>query len=445
MNWEGVLIAVDEIWTKSERIRRKLMDLLVKDIRNRVGVEKIKVGRGRIFLEEYREEFVEKIRKTFGVSYLSPYITSETDIEGIKSKVVELLKDFKGTFKIESSRAWKGFEYNSLEINRIVGEHVVRTLGLKVNLKNPERTVYVEVHKEKTYIFTEKIRGPGGLPLGSQGKGIMLFSGGIDSPVAAYLMGKRGLDLDFFFLNLGGPLFEGYVYKVYERIREYFPNSKFLVLDFDVNKLFSVKEGYRQIVLKVIMYKLAERLCEERGYEVIVTGESLGQVSTQTLHNLKILDSVVKIPVLRPLIGLNKEEIKRIAMEIGTYNLSSKVPELCQIERKTKVYPRKEEVIREFERLSLDIDELVRSIRQGRGINIDPSEFVPREKGLIVVDVKDYPKYNFEKGKKYLIVCPKGTTALILARELREEGIDAYALDYKTAKRMGFSLRKEDY
>ncbi len=438
MDWNGILIAVDEIWTKSERVRRRLMKLLFEDIKERLKTEKIRLGRGRIFVDEYKEEFAEKIRKVFGVSYLSPFISVRTDINEIKKAVVNLLKDFKGTFKIDTSRAWKEFEYNSLEINRIVGEEVVRKLGLKVDLENPERTVFIEVHKDRTYIFIEKIRGPGGLPLGCQGRGIMLFSGGIDSPVASYLIGRRGLDLDFLFLNLGGPFFEGYVYKVYEKMREYFPRSKFLVIDIDVNKLFSVKEGYRQMVLKVLMYKIAERLCIERNYDVIITGESLGQVSTQTLHNLKILDSIIEVPVLRPLIGFNKEEIVRISREIGTYEISSKIPELCQIEKRTKVYPKKEDVLKEFENLGIKIDDILKKVRSGQRIDIKDFEFVPTEKDLIVVDVKDYPTYKFEKGRKYLLVCPRGTTALVLARELREEGIEAYALDYKTARRMGF-------
>lgn len=438
MVWEGVLIAVDEIWTKSERVRRKLMKMLLEDIKERLKTEKIRLGRGRIFIEEYKKEFEEKLRKVFGVSYFSPHIISKTDIEEIKRKTLDLLRGFNGTFKIDASRAWKGFEYNSLEINRIVGKYIVKEKGLKVDIRNPDRTIYIEVHKDKTYLFYEKIGGPGGLPLGCQGKGLMLFSGGIDSPVAAYLIGRRGLDLDFLFVNFGGPIFESMVYKVYEKIKEYFPKSRFFVLDLDLSKLFSVKEGYRQIVLKVLLYKIAEEFCKKGDHKVIVTGESLGQVSTQILYNLVLLSKFVSITIFRPLIGMNKNEIVEIAKKIETFEVSSRVPEICQVERKTKLYPEYDVVLEEFEGLKLNISKLVDKIRLGEKSFENFEDLFPKEKDLIVIDVKDYPSYNFEKNKKYLLVCPKGTTSIALARELREEGIEAYALDYKTARRLGY-------
>ena len=433
MQYDSILIGVDEIWTKSEKVRKKLMLKLAEDIEKRINT-KVRIGRGRIFIDEFKEEWLNVLNKIFGIKLYFPALKIETNLDNIKKYSEIFFENFNGSFKIQTKRVWKGFEKTSIEVNKIVGEHIVKKFGLKVDLKNPDKMLYIEIHKDYTYLYDKIFYGPGGFPLGTQGKGLILFSGGIDSPVAAYLMGKRGIDLDFLFINIAGPSYEKLVYRVFNKIKEYFPESKLYIAELDPDILFKVKEGYRQIMFKVIIYKIAEKFAKEKNYDIIITGESLGQVSTQTLKSLIVLDKIIEIPVFRPLIGFNKDEIIEIARKIGTYDLQ--VPEICELEKHPVTKPNIDIVKEEWEKLNLDIETIVKNIREARDIEVE-IEF-PKDKDLIVVDVKDVDRIEFDKNKKYLIICPTGFLAEGITKSLRKKGIIAYSLDYKTAKRLGY-------
>jgi thiamine biosynthesis protein ThiI len=220
-------------------------------------------------------------------------------------------------------------------------------------------------------------------------------------------------------------------------LKEYFPNSKLYVYDLDIGYLFNVKEGYKQILFKVIIYKIAEKFAKKNNYDCIVTGESLGQVSSQSIDSLKILDSLVDILVLRPLIGFNKSEILDISKKIGIYDI--RAPDIFKIENHPVTKPKIDIVISELNKLNIDFDKEVEKIREVNNINIEEFNLkIPDKKDLIIVRFEEFSKYNFEKGNKYLLICEKGILSRYFAKRLRDRGIEAYYMDEKTAKILGY-------
>ncbi|RDD52146.1 hypothetical protein BA065_03240 [Nanoarchaeota archaeon NZ13-N] len=437
MIYNSILIGVDEIWLKSERVKRKLMEMLKEDIGRRINVENLMVGRGRIFILDYDEGWIERLRKVFGIKTIYPSVKTESNIESIKESSEKFFEGFKGTFKVVSKRIWKGFEVSSYDLNRIVGEHISKKFGLKVDVKNPDKTLYIEVHDFSTFLYDRVIYGPGGLPLGSEGRGIVLFSGGIDSPVAAYMMGKRGMKLDFLFINIAGRSYLKFIIRSFNVMKEYFPDSRLFVYDLDIDILFKVREGYRQVLYKLIMYKIAEEFSKKFKYDGIVTGESLGQVSSQTIYSLNLLNSFVSIPVYRPLIGFNKDEIIETSKRLGFYDF--KAPEICEIERHPTTKPDRKIVEEELLKIGMKFDEEIEKVYEIKSLDDIKGEDIrlPDKKDLIVVDIRDIDKVKFEKGKRYLLICPTGILSRRIYEKLKDE-YEVYYLDIKTAKLLGY-------
>ncbi|MEM0481050.1 MAG: THUMP domain-containing protein, partial [Candidatus Aenigmatarchaeota archaeon] len=311
--YDTILIGIDEIWLKSERVKKRLMEILAKDIKYRINYENLKIGRGRIFIYEYNEDWIEKLKKIFGIKTIYPSKRVEPNLEKIKEASLYFFKNFEGSFKVSVNRVNKKFPLNSYEIAKEVGSYILENFkNLKVDVKNPEKILYIEIHSDYAFLYDKVIYGFGGLPLGSEGKGLVLFSGGTDSSSAAILMGKRGLDLDFLFINIAGYSYLNFVFRVFQKLKEYFPYSKLFVWNLEIEKLMQVRKGYKQIIFKAIIYKIAESFAKNK-YDVIITGESLAQVSSQTTEAIKVLDKLVSFPILRPLIGFNKDEIIEIA------------------------------------------------------------------------------------------------------------------------------------
>ena len=316
---------------KRREFEKKLAQNIEK-ILKRKGIEgKVKLIRGRILVDA-PDEAVEMIAKVPGVVSVSP--ARVMDYEEVPVYLKEALKRFSpGSFKVETQRLDKAFLKTSMEVNREIGAFIVENFGWKVDLENPELTVGIEIINGKAYVFFEKIKGVGGLPVGTQGKVAVLLSGGIDSPVAAFLMLKRGAEVIAVHFDQGLNA-RSVVEKVVDILSDYSPEPMELIVEnhFEVLKPYVralTRAGMREwtcVVCKIAMLRRAAEIAREKGALGIVTGDSLGQVASQTLANLYFETMSVNFPVHRPLLGMDKEEIVAIARKIGTYDAFLEYP-----------------------------------------------------------------------------------------------------------------------
>lgn len=271
-------------------------------------------------------ETINKLKKVFGLQGIVVAYKVNTNIEDIKNGVLEVLKNenFK-TFKVETKRANKNFEIKSMDFNNIIGGLVLKNFDCKVDVHNPDIVVHIEI-REDTYIYTNEIKGSGGYPVGIQGKGILMLSGGIDSPVAGYLALKRGIDIDCLYFDSPPHTSIEAKNKVIELaniLNQYSGNIKLLVVPF--TKLQeaiykNVPSEYNITILRRMMYRIATNISNK--YKVLINGESIGQVASQTLTSINVINSVTNFPVIRPVACLDKLEIIEIAKKIGTYETS---------------------------------------------------------------------------------------------------------------------------
>ena len=279
------------------------------------------------------DEVVEKLKKIFGVVGLNPSARVNREDEEIKAKVLEFAnyayEQGARTFKIGVNRSNKGFEKKSMDYARELGAHVlINSPFKKVQMKDPDVQINVDIRKD-VYVYTERIKTYGGLPIGSTGKGLVLLSGGIDSPVASFMMAKRGMRINFVTFHS----FPFTSKQALEKIKEL---TDILSIYTGKTRLYSMnilkmqeainsktKKELATILTRRVMMRLAERLSETMNYHALITGESLGQVASQTMGGLTCTNaSMERIPVFRPLIGMDKTEIIDIAKEIGTYEKS---------------------------------------------------------------------------------------------------------------------------
>jgi len=279
------------------------------------------------------DEVIEKLKKIFGVVGLNPSARIGSEDEEIKAKVLEVAnyayEQGARTFKIAVNRSNKGFEKKSMDYARELGAHVLINSSFeKVQMKDPDVQINVDIRKN-VYVYTERIKTYGGLPIGSTGKGLVLLSGGIDSPVASFMMAKRGMCINFVTFHS----FPFTSRQALEKIKEL---TDILSIYTGKTRLYSMnilkiqeainsktKKELATILTRRVMMRLAERLSETMNYQALITGESLGQVASQTMGGLTCTNaSMERLPVFRPLIGMDKTEIIDIAKEIGTYEKS---------------------------------------------------------------------------------------------------------------------------
>lgn len=286
-----------------------------------------------IYLDNNAKEILEEIKKVFGINNINLSVKCDTNEKDIKNKILEIANDVyeKGarTFKVEVNRGNKKFEKNSMEFAKDLGAHIlINSKFEKVSMRNPDVLFSLDI-REKTYIYTEKIQTYGGLPLGSAGRGLVLISGGIDSPVASFMMCKRGLKLDFVTFHSFPFTSEKALIKIEELVKilsEYnlkanFYSMNILKIQQEINA--KTDKSYATILTRRAMMRLAQKIAKNYGLNALVTGESLGQVASQTLEGLNATNAVVEdLVVFRPLIGMDKLEIIEIAREIGTYEKS---------------------------------------------------------------------------------------------------------------------------
>jgi len=331
---DGLLVAYGEIALKSTPVRRIFVQKLVSNIRQGLkekGVEaRIKHRWSRIFVETTEiDKAVDVLKRVFGIVYMSPYnyVTLNELEKFISENVKEILGDAK-SFAVRVRRTGK-HAFTSLDLERKLGSIIKEKTGLKVSLTNPEKTIFVEVRNDNCYLYTEKILGPGGLPLGTAGKVVCLISGGIDSPVAAWLMMKRGCSIIplFAYFPRGGDESDLKRFmEVIRILRRWHVGEEMPVYIFKHNQNLvtfrKIAPRYTCILCRRMMYRVANELAKKIGAKAIVTGENLAQVASQTLQNLSVIDKASELPVFRPLIGFDKEESVALAKNIGTYDAS---------------------------------------------------------------------------------------------------------------------------
>lgn len=337
---ELILIKNGEIALKGLN-RSKFEDILVKNIRWRLkdlGAFKLKKAQSTIYLEPAEcetfdfDEALCRLQKIFGIAMLSRALVVEKDIDAIKNAVPDYVKDVLSdakTFKVESKRADKRFSLTSPQISAEVGGEILKNFHhLKVDVHNPDVTVMVEIRDFGAYIHAGRIQGAGGMPVSSSGRAMLLISGGLDSPVAAYMMAKRGLALSA--VHFVSPPYTSdralqKVETLCEKLTAYTGKIKFYCVPFtEIQE--AIKEHCPEelftVIMRRLMMRIATILAKQEEIRALITGESLAQVASQTLDALHCTDVATDLVVLRPLIGMDKTEIIDIAYKIDTYETS---------------------------------------------------------------------------------------------------------------------------
>lgn len=328
-----IMIKYGELTTKKAN-RNFFINILTKNIERQLeGFNtKITKDRVRMYIEcssEELDKILEKLNKVFGLHGIVVAEKVNNNIEEIKEVSLKKLqeKNYK-TFKVETKRADKSFEIHSMDFNHQMGGHILRNTDLKVDVHNPDVTLHIEIRREGTFIYTDEIRGIGGYPVGIQGKGLLMLSGGIDSPVAGYLALKRGVDLECLYFESPPHTSIEAKNKVIELaniINEYSGNIKVNVIPFTkIQEAIykNVPDSYIITIMRRMMYRIAERICQKHKLKVIINGESIGQVASQTLTSMIVINNVTNLPVIRPVACMDKLEIIDIAQKINTYETS---------------------------------------------------------------------------------------------------------------------------
>ncbi len=330
-----IVIRYGEIHLKG-RNRGFFESTLVKNIKRRLSVVECKFSqlRSRYVVSDYADcdesKIIDILKRVFGIHSISKAVCVETDINTITSTCVLLSRDF-GTFKVETNRADKRFPMTSVELSKYLGGKILEAHPkLSVDLFSPDFTVNVDLREDgKTFIYSEKIPCAGGMPTGTAGKGLVLLSGGIDSPVACYMMAKRGLKIDaihFHSYPYTSAMAKQKVEDLARILAGYCGNImlscvRFTKIQEEIHRCCD--PSYMITIMRCCMMRIAETVAKTRGCGCLINGESLGQVASQTLESIYVTNArVVDTPVFRPCIGMDKEEIIETARKIGTFDTS---------------------------------------------------------------------------------------------------------------------------
>ena len=368
---EIILIKLGEIVLKGLN-RRNFEDSLMRNLKRRlakIGEFHVQIAQSTISVAPVHDdtdmdEVEDCVSKVFGIAAFARACVTEKDLDKIKQAAGEYLADTfdtPKTFKVEAKRSDKKFPYKSPEICDEVGGYLLeRFPDISVDVHEPDVTVTVEIRDFGAYIRAGLIRGAGGIPVGTGGKACVLISGGIDSPVASYMMAKRGLELTA--VHFASPPYtsiraEEKVVELLERVAKCSGRIKMFTVPFtEIQEQIreKCKEDYFTIIMRRFMMEIAEEIARKNGCHALITGESLGQVASQTLKAIECTDNACNMPVFRPLIGMDKEEIISISRKIDTFEVSIQPYEDCCTvftPKHPKTKPVLEEVLREQNKL----------------------------------------------------------------------------------------------
>ncbi|MBD3262779.1 tRNA 4-thiouridine(8) synthase ThiI [Candidatus Woesearchaeota archaeon] len=339
MKSELIILKSAEILLKGTPVRRKFEAQLIRNIRAKLKSENISYtkinkthSRFLIYTNE-TEKALNALKKVFGIVSLSPAIKIKTNLETIQSAALKFSKLTKNkSFAVRAKRVTKDFKQTSQEINETVGAYLQKQTKANVDLDNPDITINIELIGKTTYLFTKTTKGFGGLPVGTQGKIVCLMSGGMDSPVAAWMMLKRGCEIIPLHLRISKDEHQKFL-KLVKQLQKFSAGHKIKPkviawkpkLEKLTKKLKSKnKLSWTCIFCKHQMLLEAEKLAEKQGAKAICIGSSLGQVASQTLDNIAVTHHGIEIPILTPLIGFNKDETEKLARELETYEIAAK-------------------------------------------------------------------------------------------------------------------------
>ena len=461
-----ILLRYGEIGLKSKRTRSAFEKKYVYAIeealkRNGITVFKIQNFGGRfVIFSNQVENILPILKRISGIQSFSPaahsFFSSKEDLlSGIKKYGTPLIQG--KTFAVRAKRVGK-HDFDSKELER-EGGSVLYEDSKGIDLGKPEVTIFLEIRDNNYFIFTKTIKGMGGLPPLSSGKVLCLFSGGIDSPVAAYEMLKRGCQVDFVIINLVGDKSLANALQVYNYIiNQYAFNYIPKIFIVDGKKIVEsitkeVPDRIRQIALKIVFYQISEIIAKKEGYLAIATGESLSQKSSQTLPSLSLIESQVDIMVFRPLLSLDKTEITEIAARIGTLAKSEKVKEYCRLSIGPVVTSPKESMLNKIPSFKELISEAVKDMKVIKGIaQVEEEIDLKPEQKYISIDVRPknlqemsklkadksmpYPFVlehleEFDKEESYLLICDYGVQSEEVAFLLRKKIIKAAGVSLK--------------
>lgn len=340
MTYTAFLIKYGEIGIKGKN-RHLFEDALVRQIKYALedadGEFEVTKEQGRVYVEcltEYDyDEVIDCLKRVFGIVGICPVVHVEDNgVDGLCEAVVSYVKECyegeKKTFKVNARRARKNFPLNSMEINALLGEKILDEMNsFSVDVHNPDIMINVEI-REKIYIYSKIIQGPGGMPVGTSGKATLLLSGGIDSPVAGYMISKRGVQIDAVYFHAPPYTSERAKQKVVDlakMVAKYSGPINLHVVNFTDIQLYiydKCPHDELTIIMRRYMMRIAEHFAKENNSLGLITGESIGQVASQTMQSLFVTNEVCELPVYRPLIGMDKQEIIAVAEKINTYETS---------------------------------------------------------------------------------------------------------------------------
>lgn len=329
-----IFIKYGELSTKKGNIKF-FIDALYKNIYHKLKDDNVTIERNiaRTYIElhdDNEEVVINKLKQVFGIHSIVTAYRIETDMNAINNNALDIMKTKKvNTFKVETKRSHKGFPYESNDVSRMVGGYLLSNIpDLKVDVHNPDYILQIEIRSDYTYIYIDEIKGLGGYPVGIQGKGILMLSGGIDSPVAGFLSLKRGIEIEcLYFESPPHTSIEALnkVIKLCDILSDYTYNLKLHVVPFtDLQETIykNVDPTYMITIMRRMMYRIGEKFIKKRRAHILINGECIGQVASQTLTSMQVINSVTNIPVIRPVACFDKLEIIDIAKKIGTYETS---------------------------------------------------------------------------------------------------------------------------
>lgn len=465
MEINSIVLKYGEIALKSDRNRKFFEKLYIDAIKD--ALKKFKIDRlhpyGKRFTihHEDSKEMIPILKRIPGIQSFSPAhnlkFENKEDLIQKTFKITKPLiqnKTFRITTKRQGQQNFSSMDF-SMELGKILEPH-----SEGVNLKQPNINIQIEIRNNQAYIYTEDIEGVGGLPPTSAGRVLCLFSGGIDSPVAAYKMLKRGCAVDFLYINLLGDAPFDEIAKVYNQLINNYVfgySPKFYVIDAaDIVKEIKEKvdSTLRQIFLKIIFYKIGEEVSKINKHLAVVTGEALSQKSSQTVSSLRLINSQTDALILRPLLGMDKTEITKIARELGTFEFSEKVKEYCNLSEGPVTTNPSFVVLKKFPEIDLNktLEEImvfkgeIPLEERNKDISFEDAEII----NLTEENIPNSTKYKYPQildqldsfKNKYIIICKHGLRAKDVSNQLHKKGIIAKSLSLNQFKGENISCKR---